>query len=357
MKKYLILGTGSVGIAIRNTLRVIDLNCEITCADSFPRGGAVQADLTRDFAVFDSAPFDCVISALPFKLNERLAQEARNRNYRWIDLGGNFQSSERIQQIYKDGPACYTDLGLAPGLMSILSWWPISQTPKSVELYCGGLTEKVPNNQFKYVPTFNVDGLINEYMNDCYILESGVEKQVPSLTVDSGIDWKDKTLEAFVTSGGVEPGYFDLMRKKGVSNVAYRTLRYPGHVNHINLLRGWGISNDKIATRMNSEHSTCMLDIIVMQITYGFEDREETYQFHIRDSKKHTAMQRATAFPVAIAATQFADGQFDNKGGRITSRDLCKPSMLGDLKALDLWEGIPSRGKSWGWFKKTVEYL
>lgn len=73
---------------------------------------------------------------------------------------------------------------------------------------------------------------MNEYLNDCEVLENGEIKWV------SPMEWIEKIvidgieLEAFTTSGGL--GTMCETYHGKVPNIDYKTMRYPGHVELMN---------------------------------------------------------------------------------------------------------------------------
>jgi saccharopine dehydrogenase (NAD+, L-lysine-forming) len=74
--------------------------------------------------------------------------------------------------------------------------------------------------------------VVNEYLNDCDVLEDGIHKTV------SPMEWVEKIvidgveLEAFTTSGGLGTMCETYLGK--VPNLDYKTMRYPGHVQLMN---------------------------------------------------------------------------------------------------------------------------
>jgi saccharopine dehydrogenase-like NADP-dependent oxidoreductase len=74
--------------------------------------------------------------------------------------------------------------------------------------------------------------VVNEYLNDCEVIEEGVQKWV------SPMEWKEKIfidgleLEAFTTSGGL--GTMCETYLGTVDNIDYKTMRYPGHMDLMN---------------------------------------------------------------------------------------------------------------------------
>ena len=83
-----------------------------------------------------------------------------------------------------------------------------------------------------YSFNWSPEGVVNEYLNDCEVLEDGELKSV------SAMEWVEKVyiggvdLEAFTTSGGLGTMCETYLGR--VPNIDYKTMRYPGHVQLMN---------------------------------------------------------------------------------------------------------------------------
>jgi saccharopine dehydrogenase-like NADP-dependent oxidoreductase len=74
--------------------------------------------------------------------------------------------------------------------------------------------------------------VVNEYLNDCEVIESGVRKMVSSMEWQETLYVEGVMLEAFTTSGGL--GTICETFHGKVANVDYKTMRYPGHMRLMN---------------------------------------------------------------------------------------------------------------------------
>ena len=87
----------------------------------------------------------------------------------------------------------------------------------------GGLPDSKVNHPLDYVVTWSVDGLINEYKDDCQILEDGELKIVKGMSGLEAVECDTLgKLEAFYTSGGASHSIFS-MRDRGVQNCSYKS--------------------------------------------------------------------------------------------------------------------------------------
>lgn len=122
---------------------------------------------------------------------------------------------------------------LAPGFVGIVGASLISEFDdcRSCKMRVGALPQH-PTGLMGYSFNWSPEGVVNEYLNDCEVIEDGQIKWV------SAMEWLEKLfiggteLEAFTTSGGL--GTMCETYKDSVPNMDYKTMRYPGHVKLMN---------------------------------------------------------------------------------------------------------------------------
>ena len=118
--------------------------------------------------------------------------------------------------------------GLAPGFVGIVGADLISKLDecRSCKMRVGALPQN-PTGLMGYSFNWSPEGVVNEYLNDCEVLENGEVKKI------SPMEWLEKhyingtELEAFTTSGGLGTMCETYLGK--VPNIDYKTMRYPGH--------------------------------------------------------------------------------------------------------------------------------
>ncbi|MBN4055218.1 saccharopine dehydrogenase family protein, partial [bacterium AH-315-K03] len=118
--------------------------------------------------------------------------------------------------------------GLAPGFITIVTYDLAKKFDelKNVHMRVGALP-KYPSNALKYNLTWSTDGLINEYCNPCEAIVEGELMKVPPLEELETFSLDGISYEAFNTSGGLGTLCETLAGK--VTNLNYRSVRYPGH--------------------------------------------------------------------------------------------------------------------------------
>ena len=83
-----------------------------------------------------------------------------------------------------------------------------------------------------YAFNWSPEGVVNEYLNDCEVIEDGVRKMVSSMEWIETVYVEGVMLEAFTTSGGL--GTICETFHGKVANVDYKSMRYPGHMRLMN---------------------------------------------------------------------------------------------------------------------------
>ena len=237
MQKIAVLGLGKVGTLASELLHetgfsvtgfdthaVRDLPFETRQAD-VSDAGALKAVL---------ADFDAVLSCLPYFLNTGVATAAHDLGLHYFDLTEDVPTTKAILKLSETSkglmaPQC----GLAPGFVGIVGAHLIEQLDscRSCKMRVGALPQN-PTGLMGYSFNWSPEGVVNEYLNDCEVLEDGKIKWV------SPMEWIEKIviggieLEAFTTSGGL--GTMCETYKDRVPNMDYKTMRYPGHVDLMN---------------------------------------------------------------------------------------------------------------------------
>jgi saccharopine dehydrogenase-like NADP-dependent oxidoreductase len=237
MKKIAVLGLGKVGTLAAELLH--GSGFEVTGIDVAERNDLpfpVKAlDLTHTSGVEALfAQQDAVLSCLPFNLNIPLAEIAHRTGIHYFDLTEDVPTTNRVIELSKTSkglmaPQC----GLAPGFIGIVGASLIAQLDdcRSCKMRVGALPQN-PTGLMGYSFNWSPEGVVNEYLNDCEVLENGERKMVSPMEWMEDIYIDGRKLEAFTTSGGL--GTMCETYQGKVANIDYKTMRYPGHANLMN---------------------------------------------------------------------------------------------------------------------------
>jgi lysine 6-dehydrogenase len=263
------------------------------------------------------------LSCVPYFLNPRVARAALRTRLSMVDLGGNPQVTDIIlnqdAEARRKNLVFIPDAGLAPGVVSILTWDLVHRFKQcdEVHLRVGGLPQK-PEGPLRYAQFFSIHGLLNEYLEDARELRDGVEISVPSPSEPETLEFDHLgTFEAFVTSGGTSTLPRTLHGK--VKRLDYKTIRYPGHYQALALLRDLGLTSTKshlfgsasvtprdlLSVVLEESLPKNAPDIVLVRVTArGDGGREQKIELVVRqdDERGLSGMGQMTAFPAAAVA-------------------------------------------------------
>ncbi len=233
-----VLGLGKVGLLAANFLH--QAGFQVTGIDQHPPKHHTSfsvriTDLTDAEALrVELADSEAVLSCLPYHLNRAVAEIAHGLGIHYFDLTEDVSTTQAIVELSKTSaglmaPQC----GLAPGFVSIVAASQVASfdTCRSVRMRVGALPQH-PTGLLGYAFNWSPEGVVNEYLNDCEVLEEGQRKWV------SAMEWREllyvdgTQLEAFTTSGGL--GTMCDTYHGIVANIDYKTIRYPGHMDLMN---------------------------------------------------------------------------------------------------------------------------
>lgn len=307
----------------------------------YPNLTAYKVDATSDQELADyMKQFDVIINALFYSFNEKVAKTAIEVGVHSVDLGGHIghitdQVLELKDQAEEAGVTIIPDLGVAPGMINILSGYGASKLDdvQSIRLFVGGIPAE-PEPPLEYNHVFSMEGLFDHYTDPALIIRNGKKQEVKALTEVETIHFDEYgELEAFHTSGGTStlPITFG-----DVETLEYKTIRYPGHAEKFKLLVDLNLtSKDSFVQVDGKEISTRQVllkalepfvelkekkDAVLLRVIVGGmkDGKQEYHQFEMTTTKdmenQVTAMARATANTISVVAQMIGSGVIDKRG-------------------------------------------
>ncbi|MEZ4273306.1 MAG: saccharopine dehydrogenase C-terminal domain-containing protein [Myxococcota bacterium] len=282
---------------------------------------------------------DCVIGATTYTHNVGLTEACIAAGTHFCDLGGNVdvvKAQKRLSSQAKSaGCTIVPDCGLAPGMANILAyhWSQAFDEVQHLNIRVGGLPA-VPKTTLGYQLVFSVEGLINEYIEDCVIIQDGKRARVPGMTGLEKLSFGSEfgELEAFYTSGGTSTLPQTLAKK--VRHLDYKTIRYAGHAQYIKFLLDLGLFSSQsvnfgktsvVPRQLTAKLLTDFLpdagpDIVLVRIDIegrlGGQNQSRRYDAIVRydPHTRLSAMQQSTGFSAAIVAQMLASGSVSKLG-------------------------------------------
>ncbi|MGB5869890.1 MAG: saccharopine dehydrogenase C-terminal domain-containing protein [Albidovulum sp.] len=234
--KIAVLGLGKVGQLAAELLA--EAGFTVTGIDARPTKAGF-ATRTADLTDTDTLPDvlkgqEAVLSCLPYHLNIGVSTVAHDLGLHYFDLTEDVPTTRHIRELAKTArglmaPQC----GLAPGFVGIVGADLAGQFDKvrSIKLRVGALPQN-PTGLLGYAFNWSPEGVVNEYLNDCEVIEEGVLKSVSAMEWLETIYIDGMQLEAFTTSGGL--GTMCETYADKIENLDYKTMRYPGHAQLMN---------------------------------------------------------------------------------------------------------------------------
>jgi saccharopine dehydrogenase-like NADP-dependent oxidoreductase len=346
--KIVVMGCGNIGSVVAGDLAESLRSAEIVVADvsgdrareAATRIGKdnvswVQTDALRhDELVKTLEKFDLAIGALPGAIGYRVCEASIAAKVNLVDVSFMPEDVMTLNRAAsRAGVSILPDCGMSPGLGSIFVGHVASRLDQvdSVYMFNGGIPEK-PVPPLDYVITWSARDLIELYTREVSIVKNGRIVQVEAM---SGLEEM-----TFPGVGKLEAFYSDglrtLLRNVKVTNEMWeKSLRYPGHIEKIRLLKALGYFEEKPMTidgiSISPRDVTARIlesklkrpevqDVVAMQVEVsGLKaGRKILYTFHLLDrfdkKKKVTALARTTAYTTSAVAQLVIDETIEEKG-------------------------------------------
>jgi saccharopine dehydrogenase (NAD+, L-lysine-forming) len=234
-----VLGLGKVGLLAARLLH--DAGLAVSAHDQRP---VATAGLPFPTTITDVgspeqlaaalAGNDAVLSCLPYHCNIAVADVAHRLGLHYFDLTEDVPTTRHIRRLAETSTAVMApQCGLAPGFVAIVAASLVERFERcrSIRMRVGALPQH-PTGLLGYAFNWSPEGVVNEYLNDCEVIEDGVHKWVSPMEWLETIYVEGTRLEAFTTSGGLGTMCETYLGR--VENLDYKTMRYPGHVKLMN---------------------------------------------------------------------------------------------------------------------------
>jgi lysine 6-dehydrogenase len=301
------------------------------------------------------------VSMVPYRFNPALAKAAVRAGCNFCDLGGNNDVVRAELALHaearKAGVTIVPDCGLAPGMTALLVADAAGdfETLESVELRVGGLPQR-RGGPLDYSLVFNIQGLINEYIEPAVVLEDGEPKTVECPGDFEELEFPEPfgRLEAFNTSGGVST--LPETYRGRVRRLNYKTIRYPGHGGVILAMKQLGLFSsapvEVEGARVRPREVFAAVagpaldrgepDVTLLRATMrgkkGGRRRTRVYEMieYPDPERGLSAMMRTTAYPATAVLMMLARGQAAAKGALPQERCVDPKIFLKELAARGL---------------------
>ncbi len=343
-KKVIVLGSGLVGGPMAMDLAqdrefavsVVDISREaLKKYQEQPGITVLQADLADVARVRELVSGqDMVINAVPGFLGFQTLKAVIEAGKNVIDIAFFSEDPFPLDELAKNnGVTAIVDCGVAPGMSNVLVGHVhhLLDKTNSVLIYVGGLPE-MRVWPYEYKAVFSPLDVIEEYIRPARYVENGKMVVRPALSDSEYLNLPGiSTLVAFNSDG-----LRTLARTLDIPNMKEKTLRYPGHIEKIAVLRETGFFSQEPlevnGVRIRPLDFTARLlfplwklqpgetDITVMQVSVEGEQGGEKvrYVYDLFDrfdsaSNVHS-MARTTGYTATAALRMVSSGLFSRQG-------------------------------------------
>ena len=323
----LIMGSGKIGVACASLLAqtndykvyLSDLHQSSNLPDI--KKNPIEfliADIKKPTSIvkfIQKNKIKAVVSCLPFNLTYDVAKIAHECEIDYFDPTEDVAITDQVCKLAKKSKGTFVpQCGLAPGFISIAanSLMDGFEQIETVKMRVGALTQNI-SNSLSYGLTWSIDGLINEYLHPCRVIEDGVTKTLPALGGLESLVVENFIYEAFHTSGGA--GSLVDTYKDKVKNLDYKTIRYPGHCQKMTFL----LQDLKLRTKPE-----LVKDILKDVLSHTEKDKVIIY-VSVEGRKGHTMWENNytnTLLPVTIQGRTYTAIQMTTATGICTLVDM-----------------------------------
>ncbi len=352
-KKVVVLGAGLVGkvmavdLARHFDVTSVDIS-EPALAELNSHGIKTQVGDFSNEAQLASIiqPFDLVVGAVPGFMGLQTVRTVIGAGKNMVDISFFPEDPFQLDELAKrNNVTVITDCGVAPGMGNIILGFHNKRMKiDAYECLVGGLPV-VREWPYEYKAVFSPIDVIEEYIRPARYVQNG------GMVIKEALS--DPELVHFDGVGTLESWNSDGLRSliktmPNIPNMIEKTLRYPGCVEYLRVLRETGFFSyepvDVKGVKVRPIDVTARLlfpkwklkpgeeEFTVMRIRLNGEEggKPKAYEYNLLDrTEKSTntlSMARTTGYTCTAAVNLVSEGKFTRKG-------VCPPEYLGEDEA------------------------
>ncbi|TRX22195.1 saccharopine dehydrogenase family protein [Flavobacterium franklandianum] len=380
MTNIIVLGAGMVGSAMaadlskKHSVTLADLSIQRLeyIKEKHPKIGVLQVDVCdKENLLSILKDFDLVVCAVPGFLGFETIKTVIEAGKNVVDISFFPENALELDALAKaKGVTAIVDCGVAPGMHNIiLGYYNEKLKLTDFETLVGGLP-KLKKWPFNYKAPFSPIDVIEEYTRPARYVKNGKIITREALTDCELVEFdKVGTLESF-NSDGLRSILFTMPH---IKNMKEKTLRYPGHVEYIKVLKDSGFFSEKKilvngASISPIDFTSKILfnewklgeteeELTVMRITLkGTNTKGEIEEvvYNLYDEycpeTQTSSMARTTGYTATAVANLFLEGLFTEKGvfppELIGKHETCFKYILNYLKERNVNYNKLPRGRA-----------
>ena len=343
--RIIVLGAGRVGSLVALELSKL---YDVSVADKSEKSleplkqvaSVLNVDLSRQDNILEAVKrFDIVVNALPGSLGYNVLQACIKMRKDLVDIS--FMPEDPIplrEAVEKAGVTIVVDAGFAPGFSNMVVGRIQSELGDldNVEVNVGGLP-KEPKPPLYHAVLFSLTDLIDEYLRPARIVKDGALVSIDPLSVIERVRILGFDLERFPTDG-----LRTMLHTIRAKNMVEYTLRWPGHLMRMKVLKELGFFDSKHLGRtleIMAPHMTYeVADMSIMEVLGETGGEVIRYVLYDEASEGHTSMARVTGFTAVEVTKLLVKGSIPS--------GLVPPELLGvDRRVFEsIVDGLRSKG-------------
>jgi lysine 6-dehydrogenase len=346
MANIIVLGAGLVGGVMAKDLaknhNVTSVDISQKNLDNLEGINTVCADISNTATLHKLIKeFDLVVGAVPGFMGYKMMKDVIEAGKNIIDISFYPEDPFGLDELAKErGVVAVMDCGVAPGMGNIIfGHHDLKMEINDYECLVGGLPEK-REWPYEYQAVFSPIDVIEEYIRPARYVQNSHTITKEALSDTELIEFDEiGTLESWNSDG-----LRSLIKTMAhVPNMIEKTLRYPGCVEYLKVLRESGFfSYDEVeinGTMIRPVDMTAKLlfpkwemkkgdkDFTIMRIIIKgmVKGKAVTYQYNLLDRFQDNiiSMARTTGFTCTAVANLVVSGQYDKIG-------ISPPEYLGE---------------------------
>jgi len=314
--------------------------------------------------------FDLILNAVPGFMGYNTLKEIIKAKKNVVDIAFFPENPFDLDELAKqNNVTAVVDCGVAPGMSNLLCGYvdTILDELESILIYVGGLP-LIREWPYEYKAGFSPIDVIQEYTRPARYIENGKLVIRPALSDPEFINFPEVgTLEAFNSDG-----LRTLADTLTAPNMKEKTLRYPGHIEKMLVLRESGFFSEKeielngIKIKPIDFTSKLLFPIwelkegdeeftVMRVLIEGKKDKKKiryTYNLLDRHNEKTNvhSMARTTGYTATTVLRLLAEGLFHRKG-------ICPPEYIGQISNCVgfVLDGLRERGIVYQQVVETLE--
>lgn len=328
MNRVLVIGGGRIGSAFKSYLER-DLNqYSVTVAD--PLCGDIKSNLFDDPSPIQGFNY-CVNLAPVYDTVgvSRILTACIENHVHYFDVSEDVEVGAAVRRLgeNQDSIIVVPHCGLAPGFINILAGNAMKEFSRIdfMDVRVGALPRAVANG-YRYLSTWSLEGVVNEYAKDAPILWGGEHKTVNVFKNGFDVSFVNEVVidgaeyECFPTSGGCSTLLDTVQEHSEKASAVYRSIRYRGHFDAMRELFRMGKNPSAIVDELRHLVPIGQVqDVVLVFVSItGMGNDGKTHTNTVvqvaRSNSEHMAIQRTTAGSLAVVLDLHASGGLPLRG-------------------------------------------